>query len=309
MKDGLRNGFTRGFTQGIVRFAALMVAASVIIFVLLRAVPGDPARIALGVTATEEAVKELAARLGTDRPLVIQYFDWVKNMLTGNFGISMSSGREITDTIWERAGVSLTLTVLAMLLALITAIPLGIHLARKPNAVLSGLTQVGIAVPSFLVGILAVSAFSVRLGWLPAGGWGTPAHAVLPVFSLALVQSAILTRYVRAAVVEEMGKDYVRTGRSQGASISEVLYRSVLRNAALPVLTVTGLQLSTMIVGAVVVERVFAVPGLGSLLLDSVGNRDLTTVQTVMMLLVAFTLVVNLIVDLLYAAIDPRSRR
>lgn len=291
------------------RFLALLAAASVLIFLLLRAVPGDPARVALGVTATDEAVAELSRRLGTDRPLTVQYVDWVGGLLTGDFGISMASGRELAPTIAERAGTSLVLTVAAMVVALALAVPLGVLLARRPNPLLAGLTQVGIAVPSFLVGILAVALFSVRLGWLPANGWGTPAHAVLPVASLALVQGAILTRYVRAAVTEEMGKDYVRTGRSQGASISEVLYASVLRNAALPVLTVTGLQLSTLIVGAVVVERVFAIPGLGSMLLDAVGNRDLTTVQTVMMLLVAFTLLVNLVVDLLYAVIDPRSRR
>lgn len=295
--------------RAIGRFALLMVAASVAIFLLLRAVPGDPARVALGVTATEEAVAELSHRLGTDRPLAVQYADWVGNMLRGDFGISLASGRDITDTVVERTGVSLTLTLCAMALALVTAVPLGVRLARKPSPWLSALTQIGMAVPSFIVGIFAVGLFAVRLNWLPAGGWGTPAHAVLPVASLAIVQGAILTRYVRAAVSEELTKDYVRTGRAQGASISNVLYSSVLRNAALPVLTVTGLQLSTMVVGAVVVERVFAIPGLGSLLLTSVANRDLTTVQTVMMLLVAFTLFVNLIVDLLYVVVDPRSKR
>ena len=261
------------------------------------------------MTATDEAVAELSRRLGTDRPLTVQYFDWIGGLLTGDFGISMASGRDITPTIIERAGTSLTLTITAMVVALLLAVPLGIRLARRPNPILAGLTQIGIAVPSFLIGILTVALFSVQLGWLPAGGWGSPAHAVLPVASLALVQGAILTHYVRAAIVEELGKDYVRTGRAQGASISEVLYSSVLRNAALPVLTVTGLQLSTLIVGAVVVERVFAIPGLGSMLIDAVSSRDLTTVQTVMMLLVAFTLAVNLIVDLLYVVIDPRSRR
>lgn len=295
--------------RSFARFVGLLAAASAVIFVLLRAVPGDPARVALGVNATDEAVAELSRRLGTDRPLLTQYADWVGGLVTGDFGVSMASGRDITGTVLERAGVSLTLTLTAMALALAVAIPLGVRLARRPNVALDALTQVGMAVPSFLVGILAVALFSVRLGWLPANGWGSPAHAVLPVASLALVQGAILTRYVRAAVVEEMGKDYVRTGRAQGASISNVLYSSVLRNAALPVLTVTGLQLSTMVVGAVVVERVFAVPGLGSLLVSSVANRDLTAVQTVMMLLVAFTLAVNLVVDLLYAAVDPRSRR
>ncbi len=295
--------------KSIARFAVLLVAASLIIFILLRAVPGDPARVALGVTATDEAVAELAHRLGTDRPLPTQYVEWISGLLTGDFGVSMASGRDITPTVVERAGISLTLTLAAMVLALTVAIPLGIRLARRPNALLAGLTQIGIAVPSFLVGILTVALFSVRLGWLPANGWGSLQHAILPVASLALVQAAILTRYVRAAITEELGKDYVRTGRAQGASIRKVLYSSVLRNAALPVLTVTGLQLSTLIVGAVVVERVFTIPGLGSMLVDAVANRDLTTVQTVMMLLVAFTLTVNLIVDVLYAVVDPRVRR
>ncbi|OEX92114.1 ABC transporter permease [Corynebacterium sp. BCW_4722] len=294
-----------------------MFAASVVIFLLLRAVPGDPARVALGVTATDEDVAELSARLGLDRPLYAQYFDWVGGLFTGNFGISMASGQDITATVLERGAVSLTLTIAAMVVSFAVAVPAGVFLARRSGtgvgtvgrAVVGGLTQLGIAVPSFLVAILAVALFSVRLGWLPANGWGTAAHAVLPVASLALVQAAILTRYVRAAVLEEMGKDYVRTGRSLGASISNVLYSSALRNAALPVITVAGIQLSTLVVGAVVIERVFTIPGLGTMLLDAVGNRDLTTVQTVMMLVVAFTLLVNLVVDLTYAVVDPRIRR
>lgn len=295
------------------RFAGLLIAASVIIFLLLRAVPGDPARVALGVTATDEDVAELTRRLGLDKSLTAQYFDWVGGLLTGNFGLSMASGTDITSTVVERGGVSLALTLTAMAVSVLVAVPAGIFLARREGtvagAIVGGLTQLGIIVPSFLVGIAAVALFAVRLGWLPANGWGTPAHAVLPVASLALVQAAILTRYVRTAVAEEMAKDYVRTGRSMGASISSVLYSSALRNAALPVITVAGVQLSTLVVGAVVIERVFAIPGLGTLLLSAVGNRDLTTVQTVMMIIVAFTLVVNLLVDLTYAVIDPRVRR
>lgn len=297
----------------VARFAALLLAASLIIFVLLRAVPGDPARIALGVSATEEAVAALAAKLGTDRPLAVQYIDWMGGLLTGDFGVSMASATDITPQVLQRAGVSLTLTVTAMVLSLAIAVPVGVYLARREGrpdaAVVDGLTQLGIVVPSFLVGILAVAVFSVRLGWLPANGWGSPAHLVLPVTALTLVQAAILTRYVREAVREEMGADYVRTARAKGASISEVLFGSALKNAALPVLTVTGIQLSSLIVGAVVIERVFTIPGLGTMLLTAVGNRDLTTVQTVMMLLVAFTLAVNLVVDVLYAVIDPRVRR
>lgn len=297
----------------VLRFALLLAAASVIIFALLRAVPGDPARVALGVSATEDAVAELSARLGLDRPLPAQYFDWIGGLLTGDFGISMSSGKDITQTVLERAGVSLTLTLVSMAVSLAVAVPVGVYLARRSHSpggvIVGGLSQLGIVVPSFLVGIALVALFSVRLGWLPANGWGTPAHAVLPVASLALVQASILTRYVAAAVREEVGKDYVRTGRALGASIGNVLVTSALRNAALPVITVVGVQLASLVVGAVVIERVFTIPGLGTMLLDAVGNRDLTTVQTVMMLIVAFTLVVNLIVDLLYAVVDPRIRR
>lgn len=297
----------------ILRFVLLLAAASVVIFTLLRAVPGDPARVALGVSATEEAVAELSARLGLDKPLPVQYFDWVSGLLTGDFGISMSSGKDITDTVIERAGVSLTLTLVAMAVSLVVAVPVGVYLARRTHspdgAVVGALSQVGIIVPSFLVGIALVALFSVRLGWLPANGWGTPAHAVLPVASLALVQASILTRYVAASVREEMGKDYVRTGRALGASIGNVLFTSALRNAALPVITVVGVQLASLVVGAVVIERVFTIPGLGTMLLDAVGNRDLATVQTVMMVIVAFTLVVNLIVDLTYTVVDPRIRR
>ena len=303
----------RTMAKHILRFVLLLAAASVVIFTLLRAVPGDPARVALGVSATEEAVAELSARLGLDQPLPVQYFDWVSGLLTGDFGISMASGKDITDTVLERAGVSLTLTLVAMAVSLAVAVPVGVYLARRthsPDGVLVGaLSQVGIIVPSFLVGIALVALFSVRLGWLPANGWGTPAHAVLPVASLALVQASILTRYVAASVREEMGTDYVRTGRALGASIGNVLFTSALRNAALPVITVVGVQLASLVVGAVVIERVFTIPGLGTMLLDAVGNRDLATVQTVMMVIVAFTLVVNLIVDLTYAVVDPRIRR
>ena len=303
----------RTLAKHILRFVLLLAAASVVIFTLLRAVPGDPARVALGVSATEEAVAELSARLGLDQPLPVQYVDWVSGLLTGDFGISMSSGKDITDTVIERAGVSLTLTLVAMAVSLAVAVPVGVYLARRTHspdgAVVGALSQVGIIVPSFLVGIALVALFSVRLGWLPANGWGTPAHAVLPVASLALVQASILTRYVAAAVREEMGKDYVRTGRALGASIGNVLFTSALRNAALPVITVVGVQLVSLVVGAVVIERVFTIPGLGTMLLDAVGNRDLATVQTVMMVIVAFTLVVNLIVDLTYTVVDPRIRR
>lgn len=305
----------------IARFVVSLLLASVAIFLLLRAVPGDPARVALGVTATDEAVAALATQLGTDRPLIVQYLDWVGGLLTGDFGVSLSSRQDITPLVLDRAQVSLILCGVAMVASLLIAVPLGMWAARRadrPDGIMvSGASQIGIAIPSFLAGILLVTVFAVQLGWVPANGWIPPdedfggflQRLILPVIALTAVQAAILTRYVRSAILEVMDRDFMRTARSTGASISEALWRHGLRNAALPVLTVTGLQLTSLIVGAVVIERVFLIPGLGSMLLDSVARRDLTAVQTIVMLLVVFTLTVNLVVDVAYRLIDPRIRR
>jgi peptide/nickel transport system permease protein len=301
----------------LLRFILSLLLASVVIFLLLRLIPGDPARVALGVTATDEAVAALSRQLGTDRPLLIQYVDWVRGLMTGNFGISLASRQDITPLIVDRAQVSLILCGLAMALSLVIALPLGMWAARRDDRVISALAQVGIAVPSFLTGILLVTVFAVHLGWVPANGWIPPGtdfpgflqRIILPVIALTLVQAAILTRYVRSAVLDVLDREYIRTARSTGASVREALWRHGLRNASLPVLTVAGLQLTSLIVGAVVIERVFLIPGLGSMLLDSVARRDLTAVQTIVMLLVVFTLTVNLVVDVTYRLIDPRLRR
>ena len=220
----------------------------------------------------------------------------------------------------DKVQVSLILVTLAMLLALVIAIPLGILAAVRHNkpsgGLISGLSQLGIAIPGFLLGILLVFV-SLRLGWLPANGWTPPGEdfgdfirrIILPVAALAGVQSAILTRYVRSAVLEVMHEDYLRTARAKGLSPTRALLRHGLRNAAIPVLTVTSVQFAALIIGAVVIERVFVVPGLGSMLLTAVGNRDLLTVQSVVMVLVAITLIINLVVDVLYTVLDPRIRR
>ena len=304
------------YLKALAKFVLTLFAASVAIFLLMRAVPGNPARVALGVNATEDAVAELTQTLGLDRPLITQYFEWVGGLLSGNFGTSLSSQQDITPLVLDRAQVSLILVGLAIVLALAGAVPMGMWLARTGNTFVSALTQIGIAVPSFLVGIIMVAFFAVRLGWLPANGWIPPdqdfggfiARLIMPVISLALVQGAMLTRYVRSSIVDVMDHDYIRTARALGLSHAEALRRHGLRNAALPVLTVTGLQLTTLIVGAVVIESVFVIPGLGSMLLDAVSNRDLTTVQTLVMLLVFFTLVINLATDLAYRVIDPRLK-
>ena len=304
------------YLKALAKFVLTLFAASVAIFLLMRAVPGNPARVALGVNATEDAVAELTQTLRLDRPLITQYFEWVGGLLSGNFGTSLSSQQDITPLVLDRAQVSLILVGLAIVLALAGAVPMGMWLARTGNTFVSALTQIGIAVPSFLVGIIMVAFFAVRLGWLPANGWIPPdqdfgdfiARLIMPVISLALVQGAMLTRYVRSSIVDVVDQDYIRTARALGLSHAEALRRHGLRNAALPVLTVTGLQLTTLIVGAVVIESVFVIPGLGSMLLDAVSNRDLTTVQTLVMLLVFFTLAINLATDLAYRVIDPRLK-
>lgn len=300
------------------RFVLTLALASIVIFLLLRAVPGDPARVALGVNATDEAVRELSSQLGLDRPLFAQYGEWVGNLLRGDFGVSLASQENISAELIDRGLVSLILVGLAMLLSLAIAIPVGVWTARHHNdaggTAVTALTQLGIAIPSFLVGILLVAVFAVGLGWLPANGWVIPgddfgafaSRLVLPVIALALVQGAMLTRYVRSAVLDAMSQDYIRTARALGQSPTQALFRHGLRNAALPVLTVAGVQLTTLVVGAVVIENVFVLPGLGSMLLEAVTDRDLTTVQSIVMVLVTFTLLINLLVDMAYRAIDPR---
>lgn len=311
----------RAIARVCARFLVLLALASVLIFVLLRAAPGNPARVALGVSAAEDDVAKLSATLGLDRPLLVQYWDWVTGLLRGDFGVSLVSQENITPLVLDRAQVSLILVGLAMGLSLAIAVPVGTWLAYrqgKPDAaVLSGLVQLGIAVPSFLLAIVLVAIFAVHLGWLPAGGWLPPnygfggflAHLVLPVIALALVQAAILTRYVRSAVLEVIEQDYVRTARASGDTELQALRRHGLRNAALPVLTVAGVQLASVVASAVVIERVFVIPGLSSMLLDAVNARDLPTVQSLVMVLVFFTLAVTLCVDLAYRVVDPRLRR
>ncbi|SJM60739.1 Dipeptide transport system permease protein DppB (TC 3.A.1.5.2) [Corynebacterium glutamicum] len=298
----------------MLRYTLTFVIASIIIFVLIRVIPGDPAAVALGITATPEAITALQSQLGTDQPLFQQYFSWIGGMLTGDFGTSLSSGQDLSPIIFDRLQVSLILVGCSIVLSLLIAIPLGVLSARRGGVIVSGISQIGIAIPSFLAGILLVAVFAVGLGWLPANGWIPPsenfggflARLILPVLALTAVQAAILTRYIRSAVMDVMGQDFMRTARSKGMSFNRALIIHGLRNAALPVLTVTGLQLTTLIIGAVVIEQVFVIPGIGSMLLESVSNRDLIAVQSIVMLLVAFTLLVNLVVDLLYQVVDPR---
>jgi peptide/nickel transport system permease protein len=299
---------------------ASLAVSSLLVFAFMAILPGDPARVALGVNASDEAVAELRRQFGLDRPLTTQYFEWLGGLVRGDFGTSYVSKAAIGPQIFDRFQVTLWLVVAGMVIALAVAAPAGTVMAARHRKVsglaLSAVSQLGVAVPAFLAGILLIMVFAVKLGWLPANGWTPPAQdpamflkqLVMPALSLGLVQGAVLTRYVRSAVLEVLREDYLRTARAKGLRPFPALWRHGIRNAAVPVVTVLGLQLATLLIGAVVVERVFVIPGLGSLLLDGVSNRDLLLVQDVVMVLVMAVLLVNFVVDLLYVALDPRLR-
>ncbi|TVT44171.1 ABC transporter permease [Amycolatopsis rhizosphaerae] len=308
----------------VLRRTAILVvsvlAASIVVFAFMAVLPGDPAQVALGVSATPELLAKTRHEFGLDRPLAVQYLGWLGGLLHGDFGRSYVTGEAIGPQLVDRLGVTLWLVGAGMVVAVVIAVPLGTLAAtwhrRAAGATISGLSQLGVAVPAFLAGILLVQVFAVGLRWLPSGGWTPPDQdvgdflrgLVLPALSLGLVQGAVLTRYVRSAVLDVLGQDYLRTARSKGLRPYPALIRHGLRNAAVPVVTVLGLQLTTLLIGAVVVERVFVLPGLGSLLLDSVAARDLLTVQGIVLVLVVAVLLVNFVVDVAYALIDPRLR-
>jgi peptide/nickel transport system permease protein len=306
--------------QRIAILLASLAVSSVLVFAFMAVLPGDPARVALGTSASDTAVAQLREQFGLDRPLVTQYLSWVHGLVTLDPGNSYISKAPIGPQLADRLQVTLWLVGIGMVIACILALPMGTFMAvrhRRPSGlILSAVSQVGVAVPAFLAGILMITVFAVGLGWLPANGWTPPVQdpvlflkqLVMPALSLGIVQAAVLTRYVRSAVLDVLREDYLRTARAKGLRPTQALLRHGLRNAAVPVVTVLALQLATLLVGAVVIERVFVIPGIGSLLLDSVSNRDLIMVQDVAMIIALAVLLVNFLVDMVYLVIDPRLR-
>jgi peptide/nickel transport system permease protein len=301
-------------------FAISLVGASVLIFVITHALPGDVAQTLLGTQATPDEVAALRAQLGLDRPLIVQYLDWFGHVLVGDFGVSHLSGDSVVSLLLPRLAVTMWLVGLSMLGSLVLAVPAGMVAALRRRSwqgvVVSASAQAGMAIPVFWGGILAVLVFAVWLRWLPANGYVAftedPAswarHLVMPVITLSVVQAAVLIRYVRAALVEVLNEDYYRTARAVGWTPMRALLRHGLRNAAISLVTVLGLQVSSVLVGAIVVESVFNLPGLGSLLLTAVMQRDLLVVQGTVMFLVLTVLVISAAVDFSYLLIDPRQR-
>jgi peptide/nickel transport system permease protein len=299
---------------------ATLLGASLVVFLVLEILPGDAAQMMMGPDAAPDAVRALAVKLGLDQPAATRYWQWLAGMLTGDLGLSYAYSSPVLELVLERLAVTVPLAVLAMLLTTALALTAGIYAASHHNRAgdvgIMGLAQVGIALPNFWFAILLILLFSVQLQWFSAGGfpgWGEGWLAalkslLLPAVSLAVVQAAILARITRSAVLEVMREDFVRTARAKGLSQRATLWGHVLRNAMIPVITVMGLQFANLLAGTIVVENVFYLPGLGRLIFQSISNRDLIVVRNCVMLLAAMVIVVNFVVDVLYAVIDPRVK-
>ncbi len=299
---------------------ATLLAASIVVFAVLEILPGDPAQLMLGTTATPDAVAALREQLGLSQPILWRYLNWLGGLLTLDFGRSYTYSVPVIDLIIERIGVSLPLAIISLFLSTAIAIPVGLFAAarrgRAADAISMGLSQFGVAVPNFWFALILIYVFAVWLRLVPAGGfpgWSAgirPALTalILPAFALALPQAAILARVTRQALLEVLGEDYIRTARAKGMPWRHVLWRHALRNAMIPVLTILGLQFAFLLAGTIIIENVFYLPGLGRLIFQAITQRDLIVVEGVVMLLVAAVVIVNLLVDLSYAIVDPRLR-
>jgi peptide/nickel transport system permease protein len=296
-----------------------LLAASMLVFLFLNVLPGSPAEVILGTQSTPASVAALTIHLGLNKPVWRQYVDWISGLVHGNFGVSYISGQPIGHEIHQALLVTAPLIVFAMVIGLLIGVPLGLtgalYRGRWLGSVVGGLSQIGIAVPSVVAGILLTIGLTIKWHLFPSSGfpgWQNPGAALralaLPAFALGVVEGAIMARYIRASVSEQLRSDYLRTARSKGLRRSQALRRHGLRVAAIPVVTVLGLEIASLIVGAIVVESIFALPGVGMMLLDAVNNRDLIVVQDIAMLVAAAVLLINTLVDLSYQWLDPRLR-
>ncbi len=304
----------------LVSVLVTLALASVVVFTVLEVLPGDPAQMALGTEAQEDTLAALRREMGLDRPVVERYLGWIAGLLVLDFGRSLTYGVPVVSLIADRIQVTAPLAGLAMLLSVLIAVPLGIFAARNHQRIgdygVMGFAQVGIAIPNFWFGIILILLFAVWLGWFQSGGFTPwredPAAALkslfLPSVALALTEAAILARVTRAAVLDTMREDWVRTARAKGVSETGILYGHVLRNALIPVLTIGGLIFAFLLAGALVIENVFYLPGIGRLVYQGVTQRDVVVVKNVVLLVSAMVVTVNFLVDVLYALVDPRPK-
>lgn len=298
-----------------------LLVASVLIFLSLRVLPGDIAQLIAGTNSTPEQVAAIRGRLGLDQPLPLQYLDWIGGILRGDLGTSLLNGSSVASELAQKAQVTVPLGLMALAIAVLFAVPLGVLSAmrrgRLGGTALSVGAQTLAAVPVVWAGMMLVVVFAVWLGWLPAqgfprGGWDDPAAALrsllLPALTIGIVEGAMLMRFVRSATMQAIGQDYVRTAAAKGLTRSAALIRHGLPNVALSVVTVLGLQVAGIIVGAVVIEQLFSLPGIGRMLVADVSARDLPKVQGELLVLTGFVLIVGFVVDLTHRLIDPRQR-
>ncbi|RAP40900.1 peptide ABC transporter [Rhodovulum viride] len=298
-----------------------LIAASVAIFAAIEVIPGDPAAYMLGLNAAPETVAALRDELGLSGSVWARYLDWISGLATGDFGTSYTYRVPVAELVAQRLAVSLPLAAYALALSTAIALPVGLWAAarrgRGADLGIMAATQLGIAVPNFWFAMLLVLVFAVKLRWVSAGGFpgweaglGPGLKALtLPAVALALPQAAILARVMRSALIETLGQDYIRSARAKGLSRAQALRRHAFRNALIPVLTILGLQFSFLLAGAIIIENVFFLPGLGRLIFQAITQRDLIVVESVVMLLVFAVILVTFLVDLAYAAVDPRLRR
>jgi peptide/nickel transport system permease protein len=308
------------FTLGrLVSLTASLIVASIVIFAVVEVIPGDPAAFMLGVNARPDTIAALRAEMGLDEPLIARYAAWVGGMVQGDFGMSWTYKTPVATLIADRIWVSLPLAIYALALSTLVAFPAGIYAASRRggagDTAIMGATQLGVAIPNFWFAMILVLVFAINLRWFSAGGfpgWADPWAAIkaltLPAIALALPQAAILARVMRSSLLDMLGEDFMRTARAKGLTHRQALWRHALRNALIPVLTIIGLQFSFLLAGAIIIEQVFFLPGLGRLIFQAISARDLIVVESVVMLLVFTVIMVNFIVDLTYAAVDPRLR-
>ncbi|MEH6474639.1 MAG: ABC transporter permease [Sneathiella sp.] len=308
------------FAKRFMTLLATLFGASIVIFIVMEILPGDPALVILGVEATDEAIALLTTELGLDRPALERYFDWIFGILQGDLGNSYAYKVPVWELVEGALKITVPLAILSMILSVSLALVVGLYAAANHNKAsdisLMGISQLGISIPNFWLAVLLILYFAVNLRWFPAGGfpgwdegfWVCIKALILPAVALATVQGAILARITRSSVLEVFREDFVRTARAKGLSQRSTLWLHVLRNSMIPVITVMGLQFANLLAGTVIVENVFHMPGLGSTVLKAINNRDTIVVENVVLMLAAMVVVTNFIVDILYAVIDPRLK-
>ena len=308
------------FTR-LVSLSLSLIAASVVIFSVIEIIPGDPASFMLGINAQPDTIAALRDQLGLNGSIISRYFNWISGMLTGDFGISYTYRVPVSELIMARVWISLPLAIYALAISTLIAFPVGLIAAanrgRPVDLTIMGTTQLGVAIPNFWFAMILVLIFAINLRWFSAGGFPGWDQGVLlsiksltlPAIALALPQASILARIMRSSILDTLDQDYVRTARAKGLTRSQAIWRHALKNAMIPVLTIIGMQFSFLMAGAIIIENVFFLPGLGRLIFQVITQRDLIVVESVVMLLVFAVITVTFIVDITYAAVDPRLRR